>query len=218
MTRYNLKKSNTTTFNLPVFLDNCQRHELFKRKIDKVYEIIVYSFFETLINHLNTQIRTEFDRDAIQLIKDIGIAQNLFFNLDKKTVQLLPADNSCLGSGTRKKNKILQLRGGRYENIKVKYISLDTHIIPATTCNVLNEQILIVCKDSEKSKIRNIISHLGLLWNISTFISECTLIEWYHKCFTPKYIDSIGTALIKKFNVKFKKVFPLTPSFSIMTN
>ena len=213
--RRNLTKLNTASFNLLVFLDYCRKDDRLNKNIDKIYEIVVCAFFETLLEYLNTQVRAKLDLETKKLLKDFGLIQNFFLSLDKNTFQFAPIEYFHL-SKTSRKNEVPKEIPNFETTLKFKYITLDKHTVPANTSNLTNEKMIIVCKDAEKDTIKNLTIQFGIMERIRGIIPENTLVEWYHKCIGRKYINSMGKTLMETLNKKFKKEFPLTPLSTVM--
>jgi hypothetical protein len=210
-----LTKLNTASFNLLAFLDYCREEKQLNKNIDKIYEIVVYAFIETLQKYFKIQAMAKLDCETKKLLKDFGLIQNFFLSLDKTSPLFAPIDFRL--SKTSRKNGVPKEWPNLGTAIKIKYITLDKHTAPANTYNVTNETMIIVCKDSEKAIIKNFIIQFGLIERIRGFISDHTLTEWYHKCTSPKYVNSIGKTVIEALNKKFKKEFSLTRLSPAMT-
>jgi hypothetical protein len=205
-----LIKLNTASFNLLFFLDYCRKDKQLSENIDKVYEIVVYAFIETILKYLNPRVNIKVDCEAKKIINDFSLTKNFFLGLSTNTLQFLQAD--CLSlDETRCENNSIEVWSNFEKAIKIKYIALDEHAMPENTQNKNYENFIVVCKETEKTIIKIIALQLGLKKKIHGFISESTLVEWYRKSISPKYINSVGKAAIKTLNKKFKTEFPSTP-------
>jgi hypothetical protein len=215
--RCNLNKSNTVSFNLSAFLDYCRKDSRLNKNTDKIYEIVVCSFFETLLEYLNIQVNAKLDLEAKRLLKDFGLIQNFSLSLDHNTFQLAPIEYFHV-SKTNRKNSAPRVMPSFETTLMIKYITLHEHSATANTPNLPNNKMIIVCKDAEKNIIRNFTIQLGIMERIIGIIPENILIKWYHKCINPKYIHSIGKVLMETLNKKFKKEFSLTLPSTVMTH
>lgn len=190
--------------NLSDFLDYCRKDELLNCQIDKIYEIVVNAIIETLQQYLNSQVGTKFDCETKRLVKDFRLIQHFFLSLDKTSLEPSPLDHFPLSSRNRNETRkeLLHIENA----VKVKYVSLDNDTVPAKNHSKTNGKLMIVCKESDKAVITNLVIQFGLQERFCGIISEHTLIEWY-QCMNTRYKISMGKPVNKALNSRFQKNF-----------
>jgi hypothetical protein len=166
---------------------------------------------------LNTEVGVELDCKTKRLAKDFRLIQNFFLRLDKDTIEFSPSDYFHL-SATRSKNGERKRLPSIETAIRIKYIAIDNDTVPANSHSMTNEKMIIVCKDAEKAVIKHLTILFGLEERIRGIIPEHTLFEWYHKCTSPQYMNSMGKPVIETLNKRFKKEFSSTPLSSVLTH
>lgn len=204
------------TLNLSDFLNCCRKNDRLSGQIDKIYEIVVYAFLDTLQLFLNTQAGVELDCETKRLAKDFRLIQNFFLRLDKDTDGFSP--NYFHLNATRSKNGERKRLPSTETAIKIKYIAIDNDTVPVNAHSMTNEQMIIVCTDAEKAVIQQLTVLFGLEDRIRGIIPEHTLFEWYHMCINPQYINSMGKPVIETLNKRFTQEYSSTPLSSVMTH
>ena len=72
-------------FDVNEFISSFRREQGLKRSIDKVYEIVVYSLFSTLVSALELKIDITIDKGKADLLAEFADFANMIMCLDTKT-------------------------------------------------------------------------------------------------------------------------------------
>lgn len=116
------------SFYVKQFIDSFWNEPGLKRSLDKVYEIIVYSLFSTLVDALNLQVGISVDEDAFPLLKEFEDFSAKVMCLDSKnTTHIQEAKVYRIGV-TNAADRGLDMYSNWGPAIQIKHLSLDADI------------------------------------------------------------------------------------------
>jgi len=92
--------------------------------------------------------------------------------------------------------------------IQIKHLSLDEKLAENIVSTVTSDRIVIVCKDSEETVIKSLLTQLGWKSRIQSIIVESELIEWYERALRGVFANSIGDKLLKSISDEIVLEFP----------
>ncbi|MBU1260151.1 MAG: HaeII family restriction endonuclease [Planctomycetes bacterium] len=207
---HELENTKASQFSLSQFLGYFENDKRLKRSIDKIYEIIVYALFDTLTKYLKATVTLSVDTSKRKILIDFEKFANLVLGLDKEHLSITQPARLFRFGVTNAADTGLDMWANFGPAIQVKHITMDETDVVEIHQNIMADKIVIVCKMVEKSKIESIIKQLGLGEKIRGFITEKDLIEWYKKCTSTEYENSLGKDVIGAIIKEFKLEFPLT--------
>lgn len=206
-----LAKCNAATkedFSLVSFISAFRDEPGLKRSLDKVYEIIVYSLFSTIVEALNLQVEISVDSDKIDILKEFREFAKMVMCLDVD-VHSSKQDAKVYRVGvTNAADRGLDMYSNWGPAIQIKHLSLDVELAESIVTSIASDRIVIVCKDAEKDVIVSLLTQIGWRSRIQSIVTEGDLIEWYEKALRGIYADLLGDKLLKKMCTELANEFP----------
>lgn len=186
-----------------------------KRSIDKMYEILVYALFKTIIRYLKAQVILELENNDEKVLEDFQVFITMVLGIDaKKTKLILPAKLYRAGIANAA-DRGLDMWANFGPVIQVKHLSLTADIIEDITDSIKADRIVIVCVDAEKKSIKSLLQQVGWSERIQGIISFNDLDSWYTICLSNKYNNTLGSNLLldlrKEFNIEFPSSREINP-------
>lgn len=191
-----LSVSDPSSFSISTFISKFWEEPGLKKSLDKIYEIIVYSLFESIITGLGMTINIEIDKEKIEILNDF----------EDFTTKVMHIDSNCLNHKTEahvyrvgianQADGGIDLYGNWGPAIQVKHLSLSEKLAESIAYSVSSDRIIIVCKNADSELITSIINQLGWRQKVQSIVTEENLIEWYDKALSENYSSNIGTNLL----------------------
>ena len=179
-----------------------------RRSLDKVYEIIVYSLFSTIVEALNLQVEVSVDSDKIDILKEFREFAQMVMCLDVD-VHKSKQDAKVYRVGvTNAADRGLDMYSNWGPAIQIKHLSLDVELAESIVTSIASDRIVIVCKDAEKNVIVSLLTQIGWKSRIQSIVTESDLIDWYERALRGKYADLLGDALLEKMCSELANEFP----------
>jgi len=199
-----------TNFKLDEFLAMFWHEAGLRRSIDKVYEIIVYALFATLVEALEVSVAVSMNPDKTDIL-------NEFADFAKSVIQLTPEQTTInlkarinrIGV-TNAADRGLDMWANFGLVIQIKHLSLTEELAENIVSSVSADRIVIVCKDTEQKIIISLLNQLGWKSKIQSIVTESDLLRWYEKALRGKFADLIGEAMLKKLSDEIQVEFPST--------
>lgn len=202
------KNSNSETFDVKCFIDSFWKEPGLKRSIDKIYEIVVYSLFATLVDAMNLQVEVYVDESSYPLLTEFeGFAQKVMCIDTKKSNHVQDAMVYRVGV-TNAADRGLDMYSNWGPAIQVKHLSLDIELAQEIVTSISSDKIVIVCKDAEKDIIVSLLTQIGWRKNIQSIVTENDLIDWYEKALRGRFSDKTANILLNKLIEEITLEFP----------
>ncbi len=198
-------------FELKQFLSFFTREQGIRRSIDKAYEIVVYALFNSLLHHLQIEVRISANPERASLLQEFEEFTRLLLGLDSQTTSRV-IDARLYRAGTANiADRGLDMWANFGPAIQVKHVSLSEEFAEEVSSEVGADEIVIVCKDAEAEMINRVCEQLGC--RLRGIIQESQLIEWYQQALNPKRTDSLAETLLKNLREQFKLEFSYSSTF-----
>lgn len=179
-----------------------------KRSIDKVYEVIVYSLFSTLVESLNLQVEISVDTTKLGIISEYKDFAKKVMCIDAK-IRKSQQDAKIYRVGvTNAADRGLDMYSNWGPAIQIKHLTLDVELAESIVTNIASDRIVIVCKDAEKDVIVSLLNQIGWKSKIQSVVTENDLIKWYEKALRGKHSNLLGDKLLTKIRTELAKEFP----------
>lgn len=205
-----IKTSGVNSFNLDDFLSLFVEEPGLKRSVDKVYEIVVYALFSTIVRALEVEVRMEIKNKNKEILTDFSKFISLVLRLSKDKPSIaVPAKLFRVGV-TNASDRGLDMWTNFGPAIQVKHISLSEELAEDVSESIYSDNIILVCKNGEESLIRKITTQLPLKQKIQGIITLGDLTNWYKICLSPKYRTTLGKQLLEDLVREFDSEFPIT--------
>ncbi len=178
-----------------------------RRSIDKIYEILVYALFSTVVRALNARVTLEIDKNA-EVLRDFERFIRMVLGIDAKKHEItMPAALYRVGV-TNAADRGLDIWANFGPAVQVKHLTLTPQLVEDIIGEVSADRIVIVCLDAEKKVIESLLKQVG--WNdrIQGIITINDLDEWYQRCLSAKYRKNLGANLLKDVSREFANEFP----------
>ena len=201
---------NKQSFSLLEFISLFWKEPGLRRSIDKIYEIIVYSLFSTLVDALDITIELSINDDQNDLLTEFEdfTYKVLLLKSNQKRINI-PAKINRVGV-TNAADRGLDMYANFGPAIQIKHLSLTEELAEEIVATVQADRIVIVCKDSEEKTVLSLLTQLGWKSKIQSIITEKELISWYEKALRGNYSDILGDNLLKYLKNEIKVEFPAT--------
>lgn len=195
-------------FQVNEFIASFWREAGLKRSIDKVYEIVVYALFSTLVEALDLTVQVSVGCDKKDLLKEFNDFGAKIMCLDFDNPHFIQNARVYRVGVTNAADRGLDMYSNWGPAIQIKHLSLDESLAEGIVGSVASDRIVIVCKDAEKSIILSLLNQIGWRNRIQSIVTEADLINWYEKALRGKYAEEIGADLIKRLCHEIVREFP----------
>lgn len=196
------------TFNVKTFIDSFWNEAGLKRSLDKVYEIVVYSLFSTLVEALNLQVEISVDADRFDILSEFEDFTKMVMCIDHSTPTFVQGARVYRVGVTNAADRGLDMYSNWGPAIQIKHLSLDVELAESIVSSVSSDRIVIVCKEAEKGIIVSLLTQIGWRSHIQSVITEDDLINWYERALRGKYSALIGDQLISSLIEEIADEFP----------
>ncbi len=197
-----------STFQVKKFINLFWNEPGLKRSLDKIYEIIVYSLFSTLIEAINLKVEISIDDKSMPLIRE-------FEDFSKKVMCLDVSHPTHISSAalyrvgvTNAADRGLDMYSNWGPAIQIKHLSLDIDLAQSIVNSVSSDKIVIVCKDFEKDVIISLLKQIGWSQHIQSVVTENDLINWYEKALRGSYASQLAEPLLDSLEEEITLEFP----------
>lgn len=197
-----------TTFDVKKFIDSFWNEPGLKRSLDKIYEIIVYALFSTLVEAMELEVEVTIKEDAYPLLKEFEDFTQKVMCLDSSTPQHIQEARVYRVGVTNAADRGLDMYSNWGPAIQIKHLSLDISLAESIVNSVSSDRIVIVCKDAEKDVIISLLSQIGWRSHIQSIVTENDLINWYEKALRGSYSNLIGEKLLYSLASEIAEEFP----------
>lgn len=196
------------TFEVKKFIDSFWNEPGLKRSLDKIYEIIVYALFSTLVEAMNLEVEVTVKEDAYPLLKEFEDFTQKVMCLDCSTPQHIQEARVYRVGVTNAADRGLDMYSNWGPAIQIKHLSLDISLAESIVNSVSSDRIVIVCKDAEKDVIVSLLSQIGWRSHIQSIVTENDLIKWYEKALRGSYSEQLGEKLLYCLASEIAEEFP----------
>lgn len=200
------------TFYVKKFIDSFWKEPGLKRSIDKVYEIIVYSLFSTLIDALKLEVMITVKEDAYPLLKEFEDFSQKVMCLDCSNPYHLQDAKVYRVGVTNAADRGLDMYSNWGPAIQIKHLCLDVAVAENIVNSVSCDRVVIVCKDAEKDVIVSLLSQMGWRNHIQSIVTENDLVNWYEKALRGGFSSVLGCKLLCCLAQEIVEEFPSVDS------
>ncbi len=191
------------------FIDSFWNEPGLKRSLDKIYEIVVYSLFSTLVEQLNLQVEISVDSTKLDILSDFQDFAKMVMCIDVKVQNSSKQRARVYRVGvTNAADRGLDMYSNWGPAIQIKHLSLDVELAESIVTSISSDRIVIVCKDAEKDVIVSLLNQIGWRSRIQSIVTENDLVKWYEKALRGKHSKVLGDILLAKMRMELVKEFP----------
>lgn len=200
--------SDKENFMIKKFIDSFWKEPGLKRSLDKVYEIIVYALFSTLVDALNLQVELSIDEENYEMLSDFSDFAKKVMCIDFTNPNYSQNAKVYRVGVTNAADRGLDMYSNWGPIIQIKHLSLDVQLAKSIVDSVSSDRIIIVCKDAEKDVIVSLLTQIGWQSHIQSIVTENNLIDWYEKALRGKYASIIADELLYRLCGEIAVEFP----------
>lgn len=199
----NYINSNHENFSISDFLDLFTKESGLKRSLDKVFEIVVYSIFQSLVDEFNVTNEISINCSN-ETFNDFSSFSNKVLSLnhinDKKKTK-----GSFFRAGVANAaDRGLDIYSNFGKTVQIKHINLNEKVAKDVVDSISSDSIIIVCKEAEKNIIENIVYQLGWGNRIQSIITIDEIYSWYDKCKKNKHLfENVLMNLKEQIHLEF---------------
>jgi hypothetical protein len=198
------------TFNLQEFIDSFRRAPGLSRSVDKIYEIVVYAIFTTLLEQLDVHIQTRIaNLDSAVMEEFSDFVEKVLGLTIADPIQDMRPYVYRVGV-TNAADRGLDMWANFGLAIQIKHLSLTEPMANSIAVSIPADRIIIVCKDCEKNVLLSIINQIGQGGRIHAVITEHELIAWYEKALRGKCASLFGSRVLELLIKEIQLEFPST--------
>ncbi|MFH1713527.1 MAG: HaeII family restriction endonuclease [Candidatus Jacksonbacteria bacterium] len=203
-----IKSSSADVFSIRELVALFQTTPGLRRSVDKMYEILVYALFATIVRALKAQVTLEIGNKDEEILKDFERFIKMVLGIDRKQTRLvLPAALYRVGV-TNAADRGLDIWANFGPAIQVKHLTLTAELMEDIVDDITADKIVIVCLDTEKEAIESLLKQVGWSERIQEVITINDLDDWYKLCLSKKYHNNLGANLLKDVQREFDAEFP----------
>ena len=206
-----LNEATVQDFNLDTFLLEFVRDKGIKRSIDKAFEIVVYALFNTLVGHLKVTITVSVESAENELLKEFEEFTRLLLGIDVQHPTISLSAKLYRAVATNAADRGLDIWANCGPVIQVKHLTLTEELAEDISSEVAADQIVIVCKDSEKEIIERVCQQLDR--RIQGIIVQNQLAQWFNRALRGEFSERLGNDLLNNLRLEFRNEFPFSETY-----
>ena len=196
------------SFNVKHFIDSFWNEPGLKRSLDKMYEIIVYALFSTLVDALQLRVEVSVDNEHFDILNEFEDFSQKIMCLDFSDPKHIQEARVYRVGVTNAADRGLDMYSNWGPAIQIKHLTLDVSLARDIVHSVSSDRVVIVCKEAEKDIILSLLTQIGWKSHIQSIVTENDLIDWYEKALRGKYSDVVGDKLLSCLRLEISKEFP----------
>ena len=203
-----IRKSTPDAFDFKKLVSIFQTTPGLRRSVDKMYEILVYALFMTIVRALKAQVTLEIGNKDKEILKDFERFIKMVLGIDAKQTRLVsPAALYRVGV-TNASDRGLDIWANFGPAIQVKHLTLTPELMEDIADDITSDRIVIVCIDTERDPIEALLKQVGWSERIQGVITINDLDDWYKLCLSKKYRANLGVKLLQDVGREFAAEFP----------
>lgn len=206
-----LSYCNTTdrrTFMVKQFIDSFWNEPGLKRSLDKIYEIVVYSLFSTIVETIDFKVEVSVAEGRFDILGEFEDFARMVMSIDFSNPTHIQGAKVYRVGVTNAADRGLDMYSNWGPAIQIKHLSLDVELAKNIVSSVSSDRVIIVCKEAEKPVIVSLLTQIGWKSHIQSIITEKHLINWYEKALRGKYGDVMGDKLLETLRGEISEEFP----------
>ena len=208
-----LGESGKTDFNLKTFIALFRRDAGLGRSVDKIYEIIVYALFSTLLEALDVQIGVKMKNIKNTVFQEFSDFTEKVLGLSEGTPEMYQEPKVYRVGVTNAADRGLDMWANFGVAIQIKHLSLKTEKVNEIANSITADRIIIVCKACEKDVLISVLQQFGSAGRIQSMITEDELEIWYGKALRGQSAELVGDKVLQRLKDEYIVEFPWTTEF-----
>lgn len=192
----------------PTILEILDKENKETRGVDKAYEIVVHSLFETLVVALEATVKVRIPETSRGLIEEFPDLLRVLLGLSPESLQFEQPAHIYRVGVTNAADRGLDMWSNFGPAIQVKHLTLSERLAEEIVDKVESDHIVIVCRDIDAKTIETITKQIGWGNRVRGIVRESELIHWYELCLRGRFADRLATPLLDRLRTGFEAEFP----------
>ena len=205
-------QADSTSFRLKDFTESFTRSPGLARSIDKIFEIVVYALFSTLLEVLDVRIGVHIDNINTTLLKEFSDFTEKVLGLSEETPERFQEARVYRAGVTNAADRGLDMWANFGVAIQIKHISLTPDTVEDITSGISADRIIVVCKECERDVLVSVLKQFGSAHHLQSVITEEELEIWYEKALRGQSAGLIGDRVLQKLANEIAIEFPSVTS------
>ena len=205
-----VNQSDKTNFVLKNFIEVFSRDPGLSRSVDKIFEIVVYALFSTLLEALEVKICVSIGNVGNTIFQEFMDFTEKIFGLDEETPEAYHTAKVYRVGVTNAADRGLDMWANFGVAFQIKHLSLTPAMAENIASDITADRIIIVCKECEKDVLISVLQQFGSAGRIQAVITENELEIWYEKALRGQSADLIGSKVMQRLENEIKAEFPST--------
>lgn len=201
-------KATKDSFDVKSFIDSFWNEPGLKRSLDKIYEIVVYALFSTLVGALDLRVEVSVNEKHFDVLSEFEDFTKKVMCLDFSNPTHVQDARVYRVGVTNAADRGLDMYSNWGPAIQIKHLSLDVALAENIVSSVSSDRVVIVCKDAERDIILSLLTQIGWRSHIQSIVTESDLVSWYAKALRGKYAHLIGDSLLECLCEEISHEFP----------
>lgn len=203
-----IKNSSSDNFQLETLLNLFVTQSGIRRSIDKAYEIVVYSLFETIITSIEAKVKVSVLETSKPILQEFSDLTKVLLGIDDDDLSWEQQAHIYRVGVTNAADRGLDMWANFGVAVQVKHLTLNEKLANNISDQVESDSIIIVCKDAEAKVIETVLKQIGWGKRVRGIIKESNLVEWYERCLRGKFKSKLAEPLMKRLLISFESEFP----------
>lgn len=205
-------REDTRSFALKNFIESFTRSPGLARSVDKIFEIVVYALFSTLLEVLEVKAGVRIDNINNTILSEFSDFTEKVLGFSEDTTEVYQAAKVYRVGVTNAADRGLDMWANFGVAIQIKHISLTPTTVEHISSAISADRVIIVCKESEKDILVSVLKQFGNASRIQSVITEDELDAWYEKALRGQSSELIGSKILQKIANEIMVEFPSTTS------
>lgn len=178
-----------------------------RRSMDKVYEIVAFALFDSVIDSLEVTVSLRIHSQDESLLEDFESFSSKVLGVNDGKHLTQPARVFRVGS-TNANDGGLDLWANFGPAIQVKHFAINQDHLQTISNGIQADKFIVVCTDAEKSIIESVLRQAGTFQKVQSIITLSDLVDWYKKAFSKSNTAGLGSSLLSTLLREFELEFP----------
>lgn len=209
-----IKEAKPETFKLESLLELFIKESGIRRSIDKTYEIVVYSLFETVISALEAKVKVSVSETSKPILQEFSDLAKVLLGVDENNLSWEQSAHIFRVGVTNAADRGLDMWANFGVAVQVKHLTLNEKLANSIAKQVESDSIVIVCKDAEAKVIETVLKQIGYGAKVRGIVKESDLIKWYEKCLRGKFSNKLADTLLERLLDGFEAEFPFSKTLA----
>ncbi len=194
-----VSQSDKTNFILKDFIEVFSRDPGLSRSVDKIFEIVVYALFSTLLEALEVRIGVSIENVENTIFQEFSDFTEKILGLDEETSETYHTPKVYRVGVTNAADRGLDMWANFGVAFQIKHLSLTPTMAKSIASDITADRIIIVCKECEKDVLISVLQQFGSAGRIQGVITENELEIWYEKALRGQSANLIGDKVIQMY-------------------